>query len=231
MEADLFEKLPADSLRGRIARQIREAILNGNLREGERLVERKLATALGASLTAVREAMIELEAEGFLTKTPNSATHVTTLSRAQAEKVFAVRRVVEGLAVEEACRVAGPERVAGLERAAREMMEHARTRDSRSFNRADMCFHQALWQAAENEYLEIALKRALMPYFAFGAIRISSQDSADLDRDASLHMAIVEAIRRRDPEAARRAYENAIVEWQAACRADLAQQTRTTASC
>jgi DNA-binding GntR family transcriptional regulator len=168
--------------------------------------------------------MIELEAEGFIAKTPNSATHVTKLSWAQAEKVFAVRRVLEGLAVEEACRVAGPECVAGLESAAREMMDHARARDGRAFNRADRDFHQALWRAPGNEYLEIALNRALGPYFAFGAIRIISQDNTDLLHDAALHLAIVEAIGRRDPEAARRAYDAAFDEWRAACRNDLAPQ-------
>ena len=115
MEPDLFAERPGDRLRVRIACRIREAILNGSLRQGERRVERKLSLAFGASLTAVREAMIELEAEGFLTKTPNFATHVTQLSLPQAEKVFAVRRVAEALAVEEACRNATPESLASLQ--------------------------------------------------------------------------------------------------------------------
>ncbi|MBI1788074.1 MAG: GntR family transcriptional regulator, partial [Acidobacteria bacterium] len=71
-----FEKLPNNTLRGRIAEKIREAILDGTLEEGERLVERKLAQEFGASLTAVREALVELETDGFIAKLPNSATHV-----------------------------------------------------------------------------------------------------------------------------------------------------------
>lgn len=224
MEQDLFEKLPADSLRGRIARELREAILNGSLRGGERLVERKLAESLGASLTAVREAMIELEAEGFLTKTPNCATHVTQLSWAQAEKVFAVRRVAEALAVEEACRAATPEGLAGVEQAALAMMNHAQARDSHAFNRADMVFHLALWQAAGNEFLEIALRRALLPYFAFGAIRTLSHDTIDLLQDGNLHLAIAQGVCARDPRAARAAFENALAAWYEACRTDLAPQ-------
>src|SRR5262249_54455583 len=111
----VFAKLASVTLRSRIATQIREAILGGTLREGERLVERTLATELGSSVTSVREAMIELESEGFLTKKPNSATHVTRLTRTDVEKIFDVRRVLEAYAVEEACRRATPEQARQLE--------------------------------------------------------------------------------------------------------------------
>src|SRR6516225_9958389 len=78
----VFQKLAKEklTLRGRIAEQIRDAILNGTLDEGERIVERKLAAQFGASLTVIREAIVQLEGEGFITKRPNSSTHVTTLS-------------------------------------------------------------------------------------------------------------------------------------------------------
>ena len=76
----VFEKLPSNTLRGRIAERIREAILDGSLPAGQRIVERRLAEQFGASLTAVREALIELESEGFIAKRPNSTTHVTQLS-------------------------------------------------------------------------------------------------------------------------------------------------------
>ena len=68
----VFQKLTVSSPRGLIAEQLREAILHGALREGQRIVERSLADQLGASLTAVRDALIELEMEGFITKKPSS---------------------------------------------------------------------------------------------------------------------------------------------------------------
>ena len=86
--AAVFERLTTQTLRGQIAQRIRSAILNGTLKPGERLVERKLASEFGASLTAVREAVIELETDGFITKRPNAFTYVTKLSIAEIEKVF-----------------------------------------------------------------------------------------------------------------------------------------------
>ena len=93
--ASVFERLTTQTLRGQIAQRIRHAILNGTLKPGERLVERKLASEFGASLTAVREAVIELETDGFITKRPNAFTYVTKLSITEIEKVFVLRKVLE----------------------------------------------------------------------------------------------------------------------------------------
>ena len=100
----VFERLSSSTLRERIVEKLKTAILTGTLREGDRLVERQLAAQFQTSLTAVREALIQLETEGFVSKKPNAATHVTKLSMEAAEKISAVRRILEVFAVEEAAR-------------------------------------------------------------------------------------------------------------------------------
>src|SRR5215475_14121740 len=110
----MFERLTPHTLRTRIATQIREAILTSKLKEGERLVERKLATALGASLTAVREALIELESEGFIVKNANLGTYVIKLSAEDVDKIFRVRRVVEAYAIAEAAQYGTAEQLERL---------------------------------------------------------------------------------------------------------------------
>ena len=79
MEA-VFEKISNYTLRGQIAEKIRGAILRGNLKEGQRLVERQLAAQFATSLTAVREALIELESTGFVIKRPNATLPATKIS-------------------------------------------------------------------------------------------------------------------------------------------------------
>src|ERR1700682_2930262 len=98
----IFAKLPVVTLRQQIAEKIREAILRGDLKPGERIVERKLAAQFGASLTAIREALITLESEGFIDKKPNSSTFVMNLSFEDAEKILQLRRILEAYAFEEA---------------------------------------------------------------------------------------------------------------------------------
>ena len=209
----MFERLTPHTLRGRIAQQIRSAILSGKLKEGERLVERKLAGALGASLTAVREALIELESEGFILKKTNLGTYVNKMTLEDVEKVFRVRRALEAFALGEAARNGTAEQVEKLERIYVQMVDAARATDTRAFNHADMNWHLLLWEMTGNEYLQAALRRAVLPYFTFIAIRITTVDSLSLLRDANGHLPLLETIKAHDAERAERAFTAALDDW------------------
>ncbi len=197
---------------------LRKAILNGTLAEGSRIVERRLAAQFDTSLTAVREALIELEVEGFVDKKPNSSTYVTKLSLEITEKIFAVRRVLETYAVEEAARRATPEGVEALEAAYRAMLEAARARDLENFILRDYAMHELIWVLTQNEYLAAALKRIIPPVFAFAAMRMAKGHSFDMVQDAKSHKALVEAIQAKKPAAAKRAFLEALDGWSATTR-------------
>src|SRR5574340_886566 len=209
----MFEKLTPHTLRGRIANEIRKAMLSGKLKEGERLIERKLATALGASLTAVREALIELESEGYIVKKTNLGTYVTKMNLEDVEKVYRVRGALESLAVAEAARNGTPEQVEKLKRIYRNMLEAARAKDVRKFNREDMQWHSLVWEMTGNEYLIAALRRAVLPYFSFTAIRIATVDPHSLVRDAKGHLPLLEAIEAPAPERAQQAFAATAEDW------------------
>lgn len=209
----VFEKLANSTLRERIAEKMQQAILTGALREGEKLVERRLAAQFETSLTAVREALIQLEAEGFVTKKPNAATFVTKLSVNSAEKIFAVRKILETYAIEEAARLATAEQVQQLEKSYSSLLDTARSTDAQVFILKDLGLHEKIWEIAGNEYLEVALRRVVHPIFAFSAIRILSGHPFDLLQDARSHLPIVEAIKSKNPEAARNAFVAALDEW------------------
>ena len=209
----VFEKLETQTLCARIANQTRDAILEGSLKPGEKVVERKLAAQFGASLTAVREALVLLESEGFIKKRPNSATYVTKLTLAEAEQIQALRRVLEGYAVEEAARLATPEQVGELERLYLEMMEAARKNDSKLFVHKDLLWHERVWQISDNEFLRTTLRRLMLPFLAFSAIRLVSERSMDLMDDAYSHLPILKAIKSGDPKLARGALETALEQW------------------
>lgn len=221
----VFEKLASHTLRGRIAEKIRTAILNGSLREGQRLVERSLASQFGASLTAVREALIELETEGFVVKKPNAATYVTRMSPEGAQKIFLVRKLLEGFAVEEAARLATPEQIEVLEKRYMEVLDAARAVDRHLFAQKDFLLHEAIWQITNNEYLQAALRRCVLPIFAFSAIRFASGGPFDFLQDAYSHLPVLEAIKARDQEAARKAFLAACEEWRSKIFAFLFRQT------
>ena len=213
-----FQQLTSVTLRGRIAEILRDAILNGTLREGERIVERKLAAQFSTSLTAVREALIELESEGFVVKKPNSATYVTKISLESAERIFRVRRLLEVHALEEAARLATPASLQKLERVYLDLVDAARSEHSQLFIRTDYLLHETIWLMSGNEYLHAALRRVVLPVFAATAIRIVSRRPFDLIQDAQLHLPMIEVIRNRNVEAAKPVVERAMDEWLAQFR-------------
>jgi DNA-binding GntR family transcriptional regulator len=207
------EKLTYATLRFQTSEKIRTGILRGSLKPGERLVERDLAEQVGTSLTVVREALVQLETEGFITKRPNSATHITQLSRVEIEQILVVRRVLEGFALEEAARKATAEQIRLLETLHQQAVEAARASKCQEYIHGDLLWHDAVWQATGNEALRGALKRLVLPLFGFSAIQVASREGFDLRQDAYSHLPLLEAIRKRDPAAARQAFETAFDAW------------------
>jgi DNA-binding GntR family transcriptional regulator len=207
------EKVRTLTLRHQIVSRIRQAILDGSLLPGERVVERALAAELGASVTAVREAVIQLEAEGLITKRSNAATNITSLTRPEIAQTFAVRHPLERLAIAEAARRAGEadvRRLAGLHQMA---VDAAAAANPRLYIQRDFAWHQAVWEASGNQVLAATLRRLVLPLFGFSSIQVISRTGFDLDEDARLHRPILEAIARRDPEAAVAAFERGIRDW------------------
>jgi DNA-binding GntR family transcriptional regulator len=80
-----------------VATELRRQILDGTLRQGERLIEDRLAEQLGVSRNPIREALRMLEAEGFLEVTARRGCFVATLSADQADDLFEVRLAMEPL--------------------------------------------------------------------------------------------------------------------------------------
>ncbi|PYV41022.1 MAG: hypothetical protein DMG06_18470 [Acidobacteria bacterium] len=212
MEA-VFDKIKTSTLRGQIAQRIRQAILSGSLKEGQRLIERDLATQFAISLTVIREALIDLEKDGFVIKRPNAATYVTKLSLDTVEKSFFFRKINEGFAVEEAARRVTRDQALALEKTYRSLCEAARKKDAQLYVQTDFSLHEIIWKIANNEYVEQALRRALLPIFAFTVIRVISRRPFDLTQDAESHLPLVEAIRSKNPKQARRAFLDAMDGW------------------
>lgn len=89
------------SLREQVTASIREAILNGQLEPGQKLVERELCASLGISRTLLREALPQLQAEGLIKSVAHKGPSVALIDAEEVGEIYQVRRVLEGLAVRE----------------------------------------------------------------------------------------------------------------------------------
>ncbi len=153
------------TLRERIVETIRDAIIRGNLKPGERVAESEVARSLGISRTPIREAFRQLESEGFLTVMPRKGAVVSSFSEKDIEEFYEVKALLEG----EAARLAQPKmghRETQRLRELNEMMRLAAERgDAKTVFRAHNEFHATFVDLCGNDKLR-ELIHQLMSQFA-----------------------------------------------------------------
>ena len=135
---------------GRTVEVLRDMVVSGQLRAGERLNEVELANALGISRGPLREAIQRLRSEGLLTTVPNRGAYVRTFNSQQLRELYEVRIALETHAVRLAAKYASPESMSEL-RQMLEQTEHALTVGG-SYPR-DLDFHQSFVALANNQAL------------------------------------------------------------------------------
>ena len=119
MKQDLKLKMnDALPLRDVVFDTLRQAILDGTLQPGERLMELHLAQQLGVSRTPVREALRKLELEGLVLNIPRRGAVVAQITQKDLEDVLEVRAALEELAVRQACKKISSLQTARLQEAA-----------------------------------------------------------------------------------------------------------------
>jgi len=202
------------TLRQQIVMRIRQAILDGSMEPGQRLVERTLGAELGASLSAVREAIVQLEAEGLITKRTNTRTNVAVLTPDEIAQSFAIRRTLERIAVQEAAKRAGTSDIQLLTNVFEHVLQAAEQNLRGVYVTADFAWHEALWKISGNDVLAATLRRLVLPLFGLRSSRVVLVKNFSLIDDARLHAPILDAIACNDPAAAVGAFERGICEWQ-----------------
>jgi len=199
------------SLPSAVAQQLREEILSGWLKPGERLIEQKLADELGIGQPTLREALKELENQGFVRKVPNKGTYVTNLSSDDLKKILEVRICLESVAIYHATRNVTEADLSELDEIVRTMDSAVKALNLGSFQNADVEFHRRIWYLSGNEYVGMALERVLFGLLAFGLVGQHGADTG-LREAVETHKQILEGLRSRDPEQARAVFIEAIVQ-------------------
>ncbi|WP_219471561.1 GntR family transcriptional regulator [Nonomuraea rhizosphaerae] len=186
------------TLRDQVTAEIRRLIISGELAQGERLVEDRLAARLGVSRNPVRESIRVLATEGFVLVIPRIGATVARLSADEAEELFDVRMAIEGLAARLAARKRTPATAARLRRvldSAKEAVESGRLDRVADLNTA---FHLAVGEVAGNSYLNLMMTPMLLR-----AQWVFSQTAAVRGPHSwSEHLSLCEAIAAGDEDEA-----------------------------
>jgi DNA-binding GntR family transcriptional regulator len=168
-----LQKIEPTSKKARIVTSLRDAMISGAIRSGEQIVEGKIAQQLGVGQGVIREALIELEHQGFVQRIPFAGTQVTQLTLQDAQQIYDVRIELEPLAFFLAGHNAQAQHIPEL----REMAEKARIAsnagDLSAFFENHLAFRRKVWTLSGNRYLIQILERLVIPLYALYMIRQS----------------------------------------------------------
>ena len=149
-EVNMNEYLP---LRDVVFNTLRKAILRGELKPGERLMEIQLANKLGVSRTPIREAIRKLELEGLVLMIPRKGAEVAQITEKNMQDVLEVRKALEELSVQLACERITPEQVEEMKMAAEDFRKVLKSGDVTKIAEADVKFHDIIFVATNIQRL------------------------------------------------------------------------------
>jgi DNA-binding GntR family transcriptional regulator len=189
-------------VREQVLANLRRAIFNGHFRPGDRLAERELCALTGVSRTSVREALRQLEAEGLVFNIPHKGPVVATITPQEAEEIYQVRAVLEGMAGRLFAERATPEQIARLRAALAEIERAKETGAPKALEEAKDHFYDVFLSGCGNRVLAAVLRQLRGRTILLRATDLAQPGRA-LDTLTEMRR-VVEAIEARDPSAAER---------------------------
>lgn len=199
--APSVETTPHGSRGELVYRKLRDAIAQGALKPGQRVMEIEVAGWLKVSRTPVRDAIRRLESEGMLAHEPRTGLVVAKLDRQAVMELYVMREVLEGTAARLCARHASDLEVLELQ----DLVKHEQQlkTDYEALARHNRRFHEAVHRGAHNRYLEKSLSAVNDSMWLLGGSQMLLPHRAK----AALaeHSEIVRAIQKRDAEAAEEA--------------------------
>ena len=195
-------------LREVIFNTIREAIIVGELKPGERLMEVQLAEKMGVSRTPVREAIRKLELEGLVDMLPRKGAHVADLSVKDIMDVLEVRSTLDGLASSlSAARITGEE-IKELKHLLSQFENCIEKNSTQGIIKKDVEFHDIIYRSSRNDKLIQISNNLREQVQRFRVIYIKDYSSSkELVKE---HADILKAISDRNSEAAMKYAQNHI---------------------
>lgn len=188
------------------AQALRDAILEGRLKPGDRIVENLWAATLGVGQPTIREALRELEYQGMLIKHANRGTHVAHLSEDDYHQLIEVRIPLEVIAIGLAARNLTTEDLDQLQVIVEGMATSISRHELAAFHDGDVAFHRKIWELAGNPYLAMCLESLVFRLFVFSVLgdraKLHEENLAAVEQ----HRQILAGLCSRDPETAQRAF-------------------------
>lgn len=188
------------SLRAKVFNCIREDILNGKYKQGDSLVENKLAEEFGVSRTPVREAIRQLELEGLVQSIPNKGVIVKGISKQDINDIYTIKKLLEGQAARWAVERMLPEELKKLQEIVELMDYYTRKSDFEQLAKLDTEFHDIIYKACKSKVMQHILSsfHHYVQRERLGSLRVPHRAIDSLTE----HQAILKSFVDHDPDEA-----------------------------
>lgn len=187
------------------AAHLRSLIIRGEMLPGSRIPERELSERMKVSRTPLREALKLLERDGLIEISQNRGARVMSFTVEEARELFEVIAGMESLAAQLAAERITDDDLAQLEALHAEMLEHFRNRDKDPYFDVNSRIHDLVVDLSGNGILR-ATHAGLMLRARRGRY-MAIMKPARWSESVAEHESLMEALRKRDPEAARRVWQ------------------------
>ena len=184
------------SLHGQVIAELRQAILTGRLKGGERLVEGKLADELGVSRNPVREAIRVLASEGLVDVAARRGASVAVMSDQEARETIEVRALLEGQNARLAARRHDKELIKRIEAVLKKGTAAVAARHFDQLFQLNQQFHEALAAAGQNRVLGELLQKLRNRTAMLFAPMSPSRQSRSWNEHAEILRAIIDGDER-----------------------------------
>ena len=195
-----FDLSDKQSLTTKVYNHIRNGILDGSYKDGDFLVETRLAEELEVSRTPIREALKQLELEGLVTIIPNKGAYVDGITAKDIFDIYEIRSYLEGLCAKWACRNITEEQLDDLDEITYLSDFHIQREHWEQIFELDNRFHLLLYKACGSTVLEHILSDYHHYVERVRKNTLSSQGRAG--KAAQEHKAILNAVREKNEELA-----------------------------
>lgn len=188
--------IPRRSLHDELATQLRDLLVRGELKAGDKISEQALCQRFGVSRTPLREALKVLANEGLIILSPNRGASVARISPEEIDELFPIMGAMEALAGEEACARITDADIARIEAMHQEMVECYRKGNATDYLRLNRKIHETFFEIAANDALTQLYQTLIV---RIHAVRFIAQKSAERWREAiEDHEQMIVALKVRD---------------------------------
>jgi DNA-binding GntR family transcriptional regulator len=188
--------IPRRSLHGELATQLRDMMMRGDLRPGDKISEQTLCARFGVSRTPLREALKVLAAEGLIILSPNRGASVARISPQEIDELFPIMGALEAVAGEAACARATPEDIARIRVMHNAMVGHYKAGDAAAYQRLNRAIHESFFAISTNASLAQIYQTLMV---RIHAVRFTARTSPGRWREAvEDHELMMEALEARD---------------------------------